>query len=70
LSGTRQRLSDREQQVAEAVARGLTNQQIAHEMSISVRTVDRHVANVFEKLGFSSRAQLAAWVAAQGGPIS
>ena len=48
--------------MARRVARGLTNKQIAAELVIAEGTADRHVANILGKLGFSSRAQIAAWV--------
>jgi DNA-binding NarL/FixJ family response regulator len=38
------------------VASGRTNRQIAEELFLSVRTIDRHVARIFEKLDVSSRA--------------
>nr|MBA3491001.1 response regulator transcription factor [Rubrobacteraceae bacterium] len=47
------------------VARGLPNRQIAQELSISERTVENHVHKILKKLGFSSRAGIAAWVAQQ-----
>jgi DNA-binding NarL/FixJ family response regulator len=55
-------LTRRELDVARRVARGLTNKQIAAELVIAEGTADRHVANILGKLGFSSRAQIAAWV--------
>ena len=55
-------LTARELDVARRVARGLTNKQIAAELVIAEGTVDRHVANILGKLGYSSRAQVAAWV--------
>ena len=55
-------LTPRELDVARRVARGLTNKQIAAELVIAEGTADRHVANILGKLGFSSRAQIAAWV--------
>ena len=45
------------------VARGLTNRQIAAGTHISERTVETHVQHILAKLGFSSRSQIAAWVA-------
>lgn len=60
------RLSRRERQVAERLAGGLSNREIAEDLSISVATVERHVANTFNKLGYHSRAQVAAWVVEQG----
>jgi DNA-binding CsgD family transcriptional regulator len=56
-------LTPRELQIAMLVARGLSNKAIADELVISPATAARHVANIFTKLGFTSRAQLAAWVA-------
>ncbi|GAA2165580.1 LuxR C-terminal-related transcriptional regulator [Actinomadura napierensis] len=55
-------LTGREREVARLVARGLTNRGIADELVISPATVARHVTNILTKLGFSSRAQIAAWV--------
>jgi predicted ATPase/DNA-binding CsgD family transcriptional regulator len=56
-------LTPRELQTALLVGRGLSNKAIADELVISPATAARHVANIFTKLGFTSRAQLAAWVA-------
>jgi predicted ATPase/DNA-binding CsgD family transcriptional regulator/Tfp pilus assembly protein PilF len=56
-------LTPREWEIAEMIARGLTNRGIADELVISQATVARHVANMLTKLGFSSRAQVAAWMA-------
>ncbi|MFE6970445.1 LuxR C-terminal-related transcriptional regulator [Isoptericola sp. NPDC057653] len=52
-------LSDREQQVAELAADGLSNQQIARRLTLSVRTVENHLFRVFRKLAISHRAELA-----------
>jgi DNA-binding CsgD family transcriptional regulator len=64
--GQRARLTPRERQIAGLVARGSTNRQIAAALFLSERTVDTHVQNILSKLGFHSRAQVAAWVASQG----
>jgi predicted ATPase/DNA-binding CsgD family transcriptional regulator/Tfp pilus assembly protein PilF len=56
-------LTPREREIAAMIARGLTNRGIADELVISQATVARHVANILIKLGFSSRAQVAAWMA-------
>ena len=61
-------LTPRERELATLIARGLSNRAIADELVISQATVARHVANMLTKLGFSSRAQIAAWVARQHGP--
>ncbi|PBC47672.1 protein kinase [Rhodococcus sp. ACPA1] len=58
-------LTKREQQVAALVARGLTNREIAAQLVISPRTAQGHVEHVLAKLGFTSRAQIAAWVVEQ-----
>ena len=52
-------LTRREQEVALLVARGLTNRQIAEELSVSERTVDTHVGRILKKLGLRSREQVA-----------
>jgi DNA-binding CsgD family transcriptional regulator len=57
-------LTEREQQIALLVSQGLTNRQIASLAHISERTAETHVRNILAKLGFSSRAQIAAWVVA------
>jgi non-specific serine/threonine protein kinase len=59
-------LTRREQQVADLVAEGLTNRAIAERLVISPRTAQGHVEHVLVKLGFTSRTQIAAWVAEQG----
>jgi DNA-binding CsgD family transcriptional regulator/tetratricopeptide (TPR) repeat protein len=56
-------LTPREREVAALVARGLTNLQVAAELTISERTVEGHVERILGKLGFRSRAQIAAWLA-------
>ncbi|MFD9670064.1 response regulator transcription factor [Rhodococcus sp. NPDC059968] len=58
-------LTPRERQVADLVAQGLTNRAIADTLVISQRTAQGHVEHVLAKLGFSSRAQIAAWVVEQ-----
>ncbi len=59
-------LTRREEEVAALVARGLTNRQIAAELVVGKRTADAHVLSILGKLGFASRAQIAAWVVEQG----
>ncbi|AHK35077.1 Serine/threonine-protein kinase pknK [Rhodococcus opacus PD630] len=55
-------LTKREKQVAELIAEGLTNKAIAARLVISQRTAQGHVEHILSKLGFTSRAQVAAWV--------
>ena len=53
------KLSRREKGVAELLARGLTNRQIAEELFLSERTVENHVRNILKKLNLSSRSEVA-----------
>jgi predicted ATPase/DNA-binding CsgD family transcriptional regulator len=55
-------LTPRELQIAELVSRGLTNREIAAATVIAQRTAEGHVEHILTKLGFTSRAQIAAWV--------
>jgi serine/threonine-protein kinase PknK len=52
----------REREVATLIAEGLTNKEIAARLVISPRTAQGHVEHLLTKLGFNSRAQIAAWV--------
>jgi predicted ATPase/DNA-binding NarL/FixJ family response regulator len=54
-------LSAREIEVAARIHQGMINRDIADELVLSVRTVDSHVQRILGKLGFTSRAQIAAW---------
>ena len=58
-------ITPRQQEIAVLVARGLTNPQIAKELVISKRTVDKHICNILSRLSLHSRSQIAAWVAKQ-----
>ncbi|HMO95080.1 MAG TPA: helix-turn-helix transcriptional regulator [Tepidiformaceae bacterium] len=51
-------LSPREREVAELLAQRYTNEEIARELVISIRTVEWHVGNVLAKLGVASRREL------------
>jgi len=61
------RLTRRERDVAVLVARGMSNSQIAAALVISARTVETHVQHIMDRLGVSTRAQIAAWSAAESG---
>ncbi len=54
-------LSDRELQVIELVASGLTNQEIAEKLEISKRTVDNHISNILTKTETDNRVALVRW---------
>jgi predicted ATPase/DNA-binding NarL/FixJ family response regulator len=60
-------LTPREHQVAVLVARGLSNGDIARDLVISQRTAESHVASILTKRGFTSRAQIAAWIGVSAG---
>jgi predicted ATPase/class 3 adenylate cyclase/DNA-binding CsgD family transcriptional regulator len=59
-------LSRRELEVAALIAQGRTNREIADALVISQRTAETHVDHILTKLGFGSRAQVAAWAVEQG----
>ena len=59
-------LSGREIEIIELVAEGLTNQEIADRLTISKRTVDNHVSNVFTKTGSKNRVALLNWAMDNG----
>jgi DNA-binding NarL/FixJ family response regulator len=52
-------LTAREVEIISEIKTGNSNKQIAHKLSISEETVKRHLSNIFEKLGVSSRLELA-----------
>jgi DNA-binding CsgD family transcriptional regulator len=54
-------LSDRELQIIDLVAAGLTNQEIAGKLEISKRTVDNHISNILTKTGTDNRVALVRW---------
>jgi pimeloyl-ACP methyl ester carboxylesterase/DNA-binding CsgD family transcriptional regulator len=55
-------LSRREREVAQLLAQGLSNKEIAGRLYLSERTVDNHVHHILDKLGFDSRVQVATWL--------
>ena len=55
-------LTEREGQVAQLVAQGMSNREIATELVVSERTVEKHVGNILSKLNFHSRTQIGVWV--------
>jgi DNA-binding CsgD family transcriptional regulator len=57
-------LTPRERQIADLITQGLSNKEIAGRLVISRRTAEGHVERILAKLGFTSRAQVAAWVTA------
>ncbi|HYK53140.1 MAG TPA: helix-turn-helix transcriptional regulator [Candidatus Eremiobacteraceae bacterium] len=62
-SGHENTLSPREREVAELVAEGLKNTEIAKRLDVGKKTVEKHIASVFDKLGLRSRSQLVGYIA-------
>jgi non-specific serine/threonine protein kinase len=58
-------LTRREREIADLVAQGRTNKEIAETLVIAQRTVEGHVQHILTKLDFTSRAQVAGWIAGQ-----
>jgi DNA-binding NarL/FixJ family response regulator len=58
-------LTRRERQIADLVAQGLSNKDTASTLVISQRTAESHVEHILTKLGFTNRAEVAAWTAEQ-----
>lgn len=59
-------LTEREREVLEQIARGLTNREIAETMVISEKTVKTHVSNLLDKLGLEDRTRAAIWALKHG----
>jgi non-specific serine/threonine protein kinase len=59
-------LTAREREVVGLVALGLTNREIATTLMVSGRTAEAHIQNILNKLGYRSRAQIAAWAVERG----
>lgn len=59
-------LTEAEIRVAEAVARGLSNKEIAAELEISVRTVENHISHILDKKRFNNRVEIARYVFEKG----
>ncbi|MBK5268964.1 MAG: hypothetical protein JJE47_16210 [Acidimicrobiia bacterium] len=65
-SGWPAALTDREVEVLRLLTSGATNRAMAAELILSERTVDRHVSNIFAKIGVSSRSAATAWAFKNG----
>jgi DNA-binding CsgD family transcriptional regulator len=61
-------LTRRERQIAELVAQGMSNKEIASTLTIALRTAESHVEHILVKLGFTSRTRIIAWVNEQADP--
>ena len=61
-------LTEAENRVAGAVARGLSNKEVAAELSISARTVENHISRILAKKNFSNRVEIARYILARQSP--
>jgi DNA-binding CsgD family transcriptional regulator/Flp pilus assembly protein TadD len=59
-------LTAREREVAALIVQGKSNREIADEITVGLRTVEAHITHILNKLGFSSRAQIAVWAVEKG----
>jgi DNA-binding CsgD family transcriptional regulator len=59
-------ISEREREILRLVAMGATNQQIAHQLHISINTVKVHLRNIFDKIGVASRTEATVYAIRQG----
>jgi non-specific serine/threonine protein kinase len=59
-------LTSREREIVTLAGSGLSSRSIAERLSISKRTVDAHIEDIYAKLGVSSRVELAIWLSEQG----
>lgn len=59
-------LTEAEERIARAVARGLSNKEIAAELEISARTVENHISHILDKKGFNNRVEIARYVIERG----
>ena len=60
------RLSRREREVLAVLGRGATNKEIASALVVSVNTVERHLANIYAKIGARSRSEATAFAVRNG----
>lgn len=61
-----EQFTEAEERIAQAVARGLSNKEIASELEISVRTVENHISHILAKKNFGNRVEIARFVLAGG----
>lgn len=65
-NGMPEQLTAREQEIAVLIAQGKSNGEIADELVLSKRTVEKHIANILSKLGVRNRSQIVRWVMERG----
>ncbi len=62
-----QNLSLREQEVLAELSRGSCNKAIALSLGVSINTVEKHLSNLYKKLGVTSRTEAVIWLSEKGG---
>ena len=62
-------MTERQWEVLGLLALGKTNHEIAHSLVISERTVQRHIANIYDKIGARNRSEATAFVMSQSQPV-
>jgi DNA-binding NarL/FixJ family response regulator len=60
-AATAQGLTHREVEILRAIAAGKSNKEIAGELFLSPRTIERHIANIYLKIGVHNKAEATAW---------
>lgn len=58
-------LTEAETRVAELIAESISNKEIAHRLTVSIRTIESHVSHILAKKGFSNRVEIARYVGRQ-----
>src|SRR6478672_8058246 len=66
MSNDSSQISEREREILRLVATGATNQQIAHQLNISINTVKVHLRNIFGKIGVASRTEATVFAVRSG----
>lgn len=66
LENTPDQLTTREREIAILIAQGKSNGEIADELVLSKRTIEKHIANILSKLGVTSRTQIVRWIIQSG----
>src|SRR5215213_8396090 len=66
MSNDTSQISEREREILRLVATGATNQQIAHQLNISINTVKVHLRNIFGKIGVASRTEATVYAVRSG----
>ena len=61
-------LTAREREIADLVAAGRTNREVAEQLVLSAKTIEAHLRNIYAKLGVRSRVELARTVERDAGP--